>query len=149
MMLRKATMDDLDGIYSLGERIHAQSQSRDYPLDVVRTKTFIASLIASKDSLVLVDDTARGITGTLLARCESMFFSKARYAVIYVAYAERRGAFVWLVRRFLKWAFVQKLAVECVMDASFGGDLGAKADKLYEKMGFAPLGRCFVVRRTA
>lgn len=145
-MIRKAGYEDIPKLFALGQRIHAASGDKAIPLDEVRARTQIAGLLASGDGFVLVDEVNGEITGLLAAFCQPMWFSKKRYALPLVAYAERRGAFVWMVKRFVKWAIHQKRVAEIVFDASFGGVLGEKANALLPKLGFEVSGTTFVLR---
>lgn len=145
-MIRKASYEDIPRIYELGRRIHAASGDSAIPLDEVRARTHIAGLLASGEGFVLVDEVDGKITGLLAGFCQQMWFSKKRYALPLVVYAERRGAFVWMVKRFLRWALDQKRVAEIVFDASFGGVLGEKANALLPKLGFEVSGTTFVFR---
>lgn len=146
-MIRKAVFADLEAIYELGKRIHAQSADHEVELHELTTKSRLAGLIASKSGLVLVDETPNGITGVLVAFCEEFFFSREKYAVPLVNYAERRGAFVWMTKRFLKWAFEYRGAKQVVADCSFGGGLGEKSAAIYERLGMRRSGSTYILMR--
>lgn len=125
-MIRAATLGDLPGIYVLGKRIHLKSDDRDVTLDEAKARTTVASCITHKNGLALVDEVDGMVTGVLVGFVEEMWWSKRRYAIPLLVYAERPGAAYWMLCRFIKWAFEQKCAVQVTLDCSFGGPLGAK-----------------------
>lgn len=145
-MIRKATLRDVRGIYDVGLRAHALSHDASTQVDEIRARTHIAGLIASTDGLVLVDEVDGCITGVLLGFVDTIWYSKRRFALSWLTYAERRGAFVWMVKRFKKWALVQKRVAEVVFDASFGGDLGKKTETILPKLGFELRGGTYIAR---
>lgn len=145
-MIRKAVMQDVPKLFELGKRIHALSADRDIPLNEVTTKTHIAGLITSSSGFVLIDEVGDEITGVVMGMSDELFFSRHRYAIPLIAYAERRGAFVWMVKRFVKWAIEIRQVKQVILDTSFGGDLGAKTEKIYARLGYERVGATFIAR---
>jgi hypothetical protein len=145
-MIRRATMQDLDAMSELGRRVHSASADRDVPLVEVNAKLKVAGIMASKKGFVLVDENAGQITGMLIGFSDEMFFSRSEYAIALLTYAERPGAFVWMLKRFLKWALESRKVAQVVLDCSFGGELGKKAEKLYDRLGFERAGSTFIIR---
>lgn len=145
-MIRRAQMHDIPKLFELGKRIHAQSLDRDIPLNEMTTKTKIAGLIGSASGFVLIDEVDDEITGVVMGMSDELFFSRHRYAIPFIAYAERRGAFVWMVKRFIKWAFECRQVKQVVLDTSFGGDLGLQTEKIYTRLGFERVGTTFIAR---
>ena len=145
-MIRKALMTDLAAIFELGKRIHEKSDDRDIKLDEVVTKTRVAGLIGSTSGYVIVDEVEGEITGVLIGMSDELFFSRHRYAIPLIAYAERRGAFVWMVKRFVKWALEARHVKQIILDTSFGGELGMKTESIYNRLGYPKVGSTFIVR---
>lgn len=145
-MIRKAHYNDIPRMVELGRRVHSLSADCDIPLDEQSARLAVAGLIASGDGLVLVDEVEGKITGMLVGYVQAIWYSKKRYATAMVTYAERRGAFVWMVKRFKKWALEQKRAIEIIFDASFGGAIGEKANSVLPKLGFVQSGIAWVAR---
>lgn len=145
-MIRKASYADIPALYELGKRIHELSADADIPLDEAVVRLHLAGLMAQSDGLVLVDEVDGKITGGLAGYVAQIWYSRKKYAVPLVVYAERRGAFVWLVKRFVKWALQQRRATEVIFDCSFGGALGVKAETVLPKLGFSKSGVAFIKR---
>lgn len=145
-MIRKASYSDIPALYELGKRIHELSADADIPLDESVVRLHLAGLMAQNDGLVLVDEVGGKITGGLAGYVSQIWYSRKKYAVPLVVYAERRGAFVWLVKRFVKWAFTQRRATEIIFDCSFGGELGKQAEAVLPKLGFTVAGATFIKR---
>jgi len=145
-MIRKAVMEDMPKLFELGKRIHAKSADGDVKLDEVATKTRVAGLMMSSNGFVLVDEVDGEITGCIIGQCDEIFFSRQKYAIPFVSYAERRGAFVWMHKRFMRWALQQKMVKQVILDTSFGGPLGLKTEAIYARLGYERAGSTFIVR---
>lgn len=145
-MIRKAVMEDMPKLFELGKRIHSNSADCAVKLDEVATKMRVASLITSSQGFVLVDEVNGEITGCVIGQCDEIFFSRQKYAIPFVSYAERRGAFIWMHKRFMRWALQQKMVKQVILDTSFGGPLGEKTEAIYAKLGYEKAGSTFIVR---
>jgi hypothetical protein len=145
-VIRKAHLGDVPALYVLGRRIHMKSDDRDVPMDEAVVRGTLAELITSSRGLVLVDEVDGLVTGVVAGFVDQLWWSKKRYAITLIAYAERTGAIAWMVKRFIRWAFDQKCASQVVLDVSFGGQLGQKTQEIYERLGFEKVGASFIVR---
>lgn len=145
-MIRRATTADIDGMVALGRRIHVGSESRDQPLDEMRVRLFIAGLLAMKSGMVLVDERHGEVTGVLLGQEQEIFFNRKKAGVVFVVFSEYGPSFVRMVKQFVRWAIEDRKCIEVVLDASFGGAMGAKADEIFGRMGLTPVGRVYSIR---
>lgn len=145
-MIRAARDGDVPAIFALGQKAHGLSLDRDIPIDPVRARTYLVGLIYSKDGLVLVDEVDGAITGVLIGLVDGIWYSRQKFGIAMLTYAERRGAFAWMVRRFRKWALEQKGAAEVIFDASFGGEMGKKTERILPRLGFEHVGGNYIAR---
>lgn len=134
-------------MYALGARIHAGSEDRAIPMDATVTRVALAELISSGHGFVLVDDEGGKVTGVLVGFVQPLWYSKKKFALALVAYAERPGAFVYMVKRFVRWAIEDKGCAQVVLDTSYGGERGGKSEAIYQRLpGFERMGSIFIVR---
>jgi len=138
--VRPATEDDLVPLLSLGEAMHAESSYAHMPYSPEATAATLIGLLENPDSLIAVATDGHSITGVLLARVTSGYFTTARLAedlALYVRPQDRGStAATMLMRHYLAWA--QGRGVRRIELANGAGT---------DDTGFARLGAFFGLRR--
>ena len=147
-MIRLANHDDVDAIVALGANMHHESNFSPIPYHARRTAEFIHQLISMEDGFAVVSDRD-GVVGFMLGIAYPAWFGNgqdkvASDLVLYVRPENRKGASaVLLAQAFRDWAVVR-----CVLQARVGTAAGAEgqgANAIYEHLGFARAGLCFVL----
>lgn len=142
-MIRFATSADLDAIARLGAVMHSESSfsSMHYDKEIVK-KTF-GDLIESKQ-FVVVSELDGCIVGGMAAVCIQSWFGSDMVAndLALFIHPEHRGGMVSvrLIKTFVQWA--ELAGAKQIRPGVTTGD--GRAEKLYEKLGFAKCGASFV-----
>lgn len=147
-MIREARGGDRDAIAALARQAHGLSGERGIKIQESKGQLALARFIALKTALVLVDEDAEGwIRGFLIGATDTHWYSDERYAISLLVFAERPGAGRAMVRRFVKWALEEVGASQVILDTSFGGEFGERAERVYERIGLRRVGATFIARR--
>ena len=147
--VRLADIGDIKRIHELAKELLEQSVYAGIKMDDTQFKRTVASLIGSKTGavFVVVDDDDM-VHGFLLGIIDTLFFSKARYATDLATYvrAEFRMFAPFMFRRFVTWAKSKPNVAEITLGISSGiGDTG-RVGRMYERIGFQPVGGLYVMR---
>ena len=149
MPIRFATVEDIPGMVSLGQRMHAITRFRQFVFDGARVAQALHAALTDGKSryvcLVAIDSKGK-LVGALLAVLEQHMFSSQLTASImhYDVLPESRmgGWGVRLLRAFEQWAKNRK-----VFEISFGINSGTEqttVGRFASKMGFEKVGENFV-----
>ena len=147
-MIRPATHEDVDAIVELGASMHHESNFSPIAYHAGHTAEFIHRLIDSDDGFAVVADRD-GVVGFMLGIAYPAWFGNgqdkvASDLVLYVRPENRKGtSAIFLAQAFRDWA-----VKSCVVQARVGTAVGAEgqgANAIYEHLGFARAGLCFVL----
>lgn len=141
-MIRPATLLDLPAIGRLCARFHAESAQAHVPYDADKVARVATGLMDHPRGLVLVAERGGLVVGGLFAVAEEMFYSEALFSIplgTFVAPRHRGGMTgPRLIRAYVDWA--KALGVACINDGVVSGITPARTIKLYQAIGFVPVG---------
>lgn len=146
--VREAKIDDVSQIHALAKELLEQSVYSGIKMDDTRFRTICAHLIGSKSGCVLVVDDEGSVQGFMMGLIDQLFFSRSRYATdlaVYVREAYRSYA-PWMFRRFVNWARSKPLVAEITLGISSGIGDTERTGKMYQTLGFQPVGGLYVMR---
>lgn len=139
-MIRRASIEDLDGLINLSARFHKESRWRQYPYTRARWKNTLA--FCQENHFLWVHEAAGEVDAFMAGLCAPMMFSDALNATelaLYVAPEARTGrTAIVLINRFIEWA-TEKGAVECVAGSSAGINIEG-VRRIYEHCEFKQSG---------
>lgn len=142
MLIRKATVEDLDEILTLCKTMHKESSYSGIEPNKEKTQSFIQNEIDDRDSLFLVLLYKEVIVGIFLGKIVSYFFSNDLQAMDYLLYIqkEKRGSIgaLKLLKSYICWAKEQKVK-EIVLSSTTGINLD-RTEGIYRKLGFHKAG---------
>lgn len=145
MKLRMATVDDLPAIVMLGRVMHQESSFAPMNYDMDRVKGTISDLINKSQFVVVAEDTNGEVIGGMAGMVTQSWFGRDMVAndlALFVASDARGGmAAIKMMKAFVHWA---KLAgAKQIRPGVTTGH--ARAEKLFERLGFARCGASFVM----
>lgn len=145
MKLRMATVDDLPAIVVLGRVMHEESSFAPMDYDVDRVKETISDLMNKSQFVVVAEDTNGEVIGGMAGMVTQSWFGRDMVAndlALFVASDARGGmAAIKMMKAFVHWA---KLAgAKQIRPGVTTGH--ARAEKLFERLGFARCGASFVM----
>lgn len=144
MTLRFATKDDLDSIASLGAVMHAESSFSPMNYDSQKVKKTFSELIEARQ-FVVVSEHGGAVVGGMAGVCAQTWFGSDMIAndLALFIHPEHRGGLipVRLIKSFVRWA--ELAGAKQIRPGVTTGSLAA--EKIYEKLGFAKCGACFVM----
>lgn len=142
MTIRKATLDDVQVIVQMGERLHAESSFRTISFSAEKLAETVATLIGHGFAVVAEKDGA--VIGGMLGDVVVPWYSTERMGIDYSLYIEpehRSGLLaIKLVKMFEAWC-KNMGAVQIRPGVSTGH---MSAGKLYRAMEYQPVGECFM-----
>lgn len=147
-MIRQAVIGDIDGILRLGLECHGAAATR-IPVDPVAARRVIAQCVTSPMYFAWVKEVEGDVLGVLIGYLDAVWYNpKAKQGsdlLFYVRQDPRSvGAGRLLLKRFLQWG-KSRGAKSFVMAVSFGGTVGRRTGKIYEKEGFDCLGGLYAL----
>jgi len=141
-MIRKATLDDVQHIVRMGERLHNESSFSSILYSGERVAKISAVLIEYGFAVVFEKDGA--VVGGMLGDVVTPWYSTERMGIDYSLYIEpehRNGtAAIRMVKMFEDWC-ISMGAVQIRPGVSTGHK---SAGKLYRALGYEQVGECFV-----
>ena len=145
-MVREATINDVPAIFDLGQEM----LNRMYGLGRVRADRErgyreMRQMIASKQSIVLVDEQKGELLGVLVGQVMKWSFVDLRYAtdIAFFVQENRPVTAIKLLRRFIYWAQQQPNVREVLVNVTHGlGDV-ERMKTMYEKLGMRHVGGSF------
>lgn len=145
MKLRMATVDDLPAIVMLGRVMHQESSFAPMNYDMDRVKETISDLINKSQFVVVAEDKNGKVIGGMVGMVTQSWFGRDMVAndlALFVASDARGGvAAIKMMKAFVHWA---KLAgAKQIRPGVTTGH--ARAEKLFERLGFARCGASFVM----
>lgn len=145
MKLRMATVDDLPAIVMLGRGMHQESSFAPMNYDMDRVKGTISDLINKSQFVVVAEDKNGKVIGGMVGMVTQSWFGRDMVAndlALFVASDARGGmAAIKMMKAFVHWA---KLAgAKQIRPGVTTGH--ARAEKLFERLGFARCGASFVM----
>lgn len=145
MKLRMATVDDLPAIVMLGRVMHQESSFAPMNYDMDRVKGTISDLINKSQFVVVAEDKNGKVIGGMVGMVTQSWFGRDMVAndlALFVASDARGGmAAIKMMKAFVHWA---KLAgAKQIRPGVTTGH--ARAEKLFERLGFARCGASFVM----
>jgi hypothetical protein len=151
MRYRDATHQDLLPIVELGLEALSQTEYRDIPVDLAKSKQFILFCISSPTQFVQVAEREGRIEGVLLSFSDEIWFSRKHQSsdmLFYVRPGARGATGYVLARRYQRWAESQKRIHMYGMTNSFGGSGIVRTDKFMAKLGMTCVGSLFLKAKT-
>jgi GNAT superfamily N-acetyltransferase len=141
VQIRKAILDDLPRLASLGERLHGESDYAQYAFNAVKVYEYLCALIESPDGIVLVGEQDSEIIGAFVGHVGSHWFGdcKVSYDLALFVVPERRGSMLGV--RFIK-EYVRTADAMGVDEILIGNSTAVRSDRvemverLYERLGF-------------
>ena len=145
MKLRIATIEDLPAICVLGRVMHDESTFAPMDYDVNRVKETISDLMDKSQFVVVAEDTNGEVIGGMAGMVTQSWFGNDMVAndlALFVTRDERGGmAAVKLIKTFVHWAKLAG-AKQIRPGVTTGHE---RAEKLFERLGFARCGASFVM----
>ncbi len=145
MWLRMATRDDLPALVVLGREMHGSSTYASMDFDVDILKSTLTALMDKSQFVVVAEDTNREICGAMVGAIAPSWFGRDTVANDLALFVTRdaRGssAAVRLMKAFVQWALMA--GARQIRPGVTTGD--ERAERLYERMGFARCGASFVM----
>lgn len=145
MKLRMATVDDLPALAVLGREMHETSSYAPMDYDPERLKETISELMNKSQFVVVAEDTNGEVIGGMAGMVTQSWFGRDMVAndlALFVTGDARGGmAAIKMMKAFVHWA---KLAgAKQIRPGVTTGH--ARAEKLFERLGFARCGASFVM----
>lgn len=145
MKLRMATPDDLPALAVLGREMHETSSYAPMDYDPERLKETISDLMNKSQFVVVAEATNGEVIGGMLGVVTQSWFGRDMVAndlALFVAGDARGGmAAIKMMKAFVEWA---KLAgAKQIRPGVTTGHV--RAEKLFERLGFARCGASFVM----
>lgn len=145
MAIRDATEQDLDAIVELGLEMHAESSYRYLQFDQEKVRSFMAGMMGQQ--YVRVYEKDGQLLGGMAGMVVQPWFSTDLYAVDVAVFVsqEHRGsmAAVRLIKDFVVWA--KECGAKQIRPGVTTGDVGSAGSRLYEALGFEPVGTTFAL----
>ncbi|OEY96052.1 GNAT family N-acetyltransferase [Acinetobacter proteolyticus] len=146
MLVRKATLNDLDALVDFGERIVKEAPNFNQ-FDSTSTRSFLGELIIGNRSVFIAEDDYLKPIGTMISTLGVEWFSGKKVAYelcLYVLPKYRNSsAGSELIKEFVIWANDQ--SVDAIHAGTTTGISSNKVSKLYESQGFNRTGFCFAM----
>jgi GNAT superfamily N-acetyltransferase len=146
-MIRLATPADIPAMIALGAGMHAESRYASRPWNPRKVCGLMDWLIAEDDGLLLVAESTGEIVGGFLGLIRDDWCTDARVACDLALYVEpaMRGGLTGarLVTRYRAWAQEQGIFDENIEAGITTGVDTSSSSRLYELLGFAPVGNLF------
>lgn len=146
--VREAGIQDIRRILELGKELLGKSVYAGTEVDDIKFKRACATLIGSKMGCVfVVVDEGNIAQGFILGMVDDLFFSKSKYATDLATYVtdEFRMLAPFMIRRFITWA-KSKGVSEITLGISSGIGDTQRVGRLYERLGFSPVGGMFAMK---
>lgn len=141
--IRIADIPDIDELCKLGRELLAQSVYAGIKEDESKFRLFVAGMMGSKTSIVLVvvdeDDKPQGL---LLGIIQDLWFSKQRMATDIMFYIREgyRNQAPKIIKRFLAWAESKPRMAQVTLGVSSGIGYPDRIGKMYEHLGMVSVG---------
>ncbi|WEI17395.1 GNAT family N-acetyltransferase [Acinetobacter proteolyticus] len=146
MLVREATLNDLDALVDFGERIVKEAPNFNQ-FDSTSTRSFLGELIISNKSVFLATNSNQRPIGTMVSTIGIEWFSGKKVAYelcLYVLPEYRKTkAGAELINHFKSWA--QSKEVDAIHAGTTTGISSIEVYKLYESQGFTHTGFCFAM----
>lgn len=143
MTLRRATIDDLDGMVNLGIEVHKDYSFKSLNYNPEKVKETLKRLIESNQYVVVCEDKTHGLVGVMVGFVEESWFGSDLVAydlTLFVKKDYRNKLLAFrLVDSFIRWAKLAG-AKQIRPGVSTGS---SKADPFYERLGFTKCGSNF------
>ena len=147
--VRIAGLEDMDAIVALGHELLESSASAGIPVNEVKFRKLVGTLIVAKEGWVhVVADSFNTPVGYLMGLVDALYYSDKKFATdmgIYVR-EEAQGMGYYLVKAFLRWAWSRTGVVQIILGISSGVDL-ERTGALYEAMGGIHVGGIYIFKR--
>ena len=147
-MIREATHEDVPQLIELGAAMHKESNYAPLIYNAKRATNFVHWLIDQEDGLVLVGERDNEVIGFIAAFAGVTWFGDGLQKTVsdmglYVRPENRRGATaILLVQGYIDWGRRQGYAQ--IRAGTNAGAAGQAANAIYEHLGLARSGYCFV-----
>lgn len=141
-MIRSATADDYEKIIDLLEEAREASPHYRKTAHVrARVSAFIDHVVNNPKGEVFVDDD---ITGVLMCEVLPDWTTVGYVAFTHVIYAQTPNLGVKLIKHFQDWAHEWPQVCKVQVASTFGDSMSERTDKLFQRLGFEPIGRNYV-----
>ena len=144
-MIRVATLDDIETIVSLGERLHVESSYSYLPFNAMKVRYLMAGIIGGDNGVVFVAEKAGEIIGGIAGGVTEFWFCDELHGFDYsfFVHPEHRGgsAAFRLLLAFESWC--KNMGAKQMDIGITTGIHVDKTTRFYEKMGFVKSGQLF------
>ncbi|KYQ83563.1 hypothetical protein AWW72_13320 [Acinetobacter sp. NRRL B-65365] len=144
MLVRKATLNDLDALVDFGKRIVHEAPNFNQ-FNETSTRSFLGTLIIEGKSVFVAVDEDQKPIGTMVATTGIEWFSgkKVAYELCLYVLPECRNSSAGseLIKEFVVWSQEQK--VDAIHSGTTTGIKSSDVSKLYESYGFTCTGLNF------
>jgi len=142
MIIRRATVDDLDKLVNLARLEHAASRMSKYPFDEARVRQSFTGAIGGMGSAVFVSETDGQVTGLIAGMVQVNLFNKflTAYELLWFSVD---GSGMHLLAALKDWANKMR-CIEFVVHNYAGIKCPASFNKVMARKGFDQLGTSFV-----
>lgn len=146
MLVRPATVKDVDAMVALGRAHHPGSSHGHVPFSDDHAGAFAIQSILHRGTCALVATHDGRVVGFLIGAVQDWPFLPLRVATDLVTLSTRAGAGSMMYREFERWAFAHG-ADEISLSFSYGGAERDRCDKMLERKGFTRTGGLFFKRK--
>ncbi len=142
MIIRHATVDDLDGLVNLARLEHAASRMSKYPFDEARVRQSFTGAIGGMGSAVFVSETDGQVTGLIAGMVQVNLFNKflTAYELMWFSLD---GSGMKLLATLKDWANKMR-CIEFVVHNYAGIKSHDTFNKVMQRKGFDTLGVSYV-----
>ena len=143
MIIRRATVDDIDRLVNLARMEHGASRMSKYPFDEAHVRHSFTGAINGMGSAVFVSETDSKVTGLIAGMVQVNLFN--RYLTAYeLMWFAVDGSGMKLLATLKDWANKMR-CIEFVVHNYAGIKDPSRFNKVMRRKGFDQLGTSFVV----
>lgn len=141
MAVRLAKPEDITAALELGRFILERSVIKSKVNDLHARKTMLRCMNDKSMSMWVAEHKGK-VVGFLMAIKEQEWYSTDKYAtdICFCVHPQHGNYAPTLIRRFRKWAKSDPKVTDIFMAISTGLDKDGRAGRMYQKLGFAPVG---------
>ncbi len=150
-MIRRATMDDLDGIIEIGTKLLEKSNNHDVPVCRHSVFTVVREFIRAPDKgILLAEHDIDVITGFIMVAAEPYWWdnprSGRRHVTDWAFYSQRAGDGLKMLNIVTEWAWSLPRVIEVNIARNFTNAEG-QATKVFRAAGFKRAGAMYTCKK--
>ena len=141
MGVRLAIYDDVKEAVEVGDRVLSRSVIAAELFDLQARKLMLRAINDASMNLWVAEHKGH-IVGFLIAIKEQHWFSRQKYAsdICFCVDPQHGNYAAPMVKRFVKWAKLDEKVTDITLGISSGLDKDGRTGRMYENLGFTPVG---------